>query len=334
TRNLLAAEKHLLESRVIAERRDYKREIALADEFIGDLMLERGDLKGAMENYTQALVEAKKITPVNDIVAEVLRRMMYVYLLQRKPEELIALGKSALKACEEAGELHEFGFVVRTLGLGHAMLRNETDAEKYINESIRTFLAVNNPFEAHRSGVILGEQLMKRQGRKPVVMAKKLVSETLSFFERMEEFSELARSHFLLARIEDRLDNRDECLLHIYESQRLADELRDRNLIRRLKRMRRKIEVDTAGETVHRGGAFSVPEELSRYFVKDPDLHSYLDYILSDMMRKLAAGHGFVSISQHGGSEVLLLARSGISEEKARLLTGWFMKSRDFDNTE
>ncbi len=333
TGNLVAAEKHLLEARVLAERRSYLREIALADEFIGDLMVEKGDLPGALENYTQALSQAKKVSPFNDVVAEVLRRMMNIYLLQRKPAEVISIGKNAFEACGKAGELHEIGFVERTLGLGYALQKNDSEAEKYINRSIRTFLSVNNPYEAHKSGVILGEQLLRHPGRKSVVMAKKLVGETLAFFERNEEFGDLACSHFLLARMEDILDNRDECLLHIYEAQRLSEDLKDRNLIRRLKRMRRKIELDAAGESVHRGGVFKVPEELSNYFLNDPKLRSYLDYILSDMMRKLTAGHGFVALTSENGKP-MVLARKAISEENTTSITSWFVGRHDSDLTD
>lgn len=333
TGNLVAAEKHLLEARVLAERRSYMREIALADEFIGDLMVEKGDLTGALENYTHALSQAKKVSPVNDVVAEVLRRMMNIYLLQRKPDEVVSIGRNAIDVCVKAGELHEVGFVERILGQGYALAKNDTEAEKQINKSIRTFLSVNNPYEAHKSGIILGEQLLKHPGRKSVVMAKKLVGETLAFFERSEEFVDLACSHFLLAKMEEILGNRDECLLHIYEAQRLSEDLKDRNLIRRLKRMRRKLELDAAGETVHRGGAFKVPEELSGYFINDPKLRSYLDYILSDMMRKLTAGHGFVALTS-GDGKPMVLARRGISEETTASIAGWFVARADYDPME
>lgn len=336
TGNLLAAEKHLLEARVLAERRDYKREIALADEFVGDLILGKGNITGALENYTIAFSGAKKISPVNDIVAEVIRRMMYVYLVQKKPEQVISLGNKALKICKKVGELHEIGFIERILGQAYALVHDKVDAEKYINKSIGTFLSVNNPYDAHISGVVLGELLVKRNKRKSIVIARKLVSETLSFFERTEEFGDLANSHFLLARIEDTLGNRDECLLHIYESQRLAEELCDRNLNRRLRRMRRKVEIDVTGDDVHRGELFRVPEKLLNCFVHDPHLCSYLDYILNDMMRKVAAGHGFVALmgKNSGSGKVLVLAKNGITKEKTRELTEWFMNRKGTDLTE
>ena len=334
--NLIAAEKHLLEGRVLAERRHYRREVSLADEFVGDLMLKRGDVRGALENYTIALSEAKKISPVNDIVAEVIRRIMYIHLIQKKPEQVISMSHNALKTCRKAGELHEIGYVERTIGQAYALLRDDTAAEKSINRSIGTFLSVNNPYDAHISGIVLGELLIKRDSRKSVVMARKLVSETVSFFERNEEYKDLANSHFLLAKIEEMLGNRDESLLHIYESERLAEDLDDRNLNRRLRRMRKKIELNTAGDSVHVGGALSLPEELVYCFVHDPHLRSYLDYILSDMMRKVAAGHGFVALtgSDTENNEPLVLARSGISEENIFRLTDWFMARKEADNTE
>ncbi|MBN2184164.1 MAG: sigma 54-interacting transcriptional regulator [Candidatus Krumholzibacteriota bacterium] len=331
--NLIAAEKHLLEGRVIAERRNYLREISLADEFVGDLMLTRGDLKGALENYTIALSEAKKLSEINDVVAELIRRIMYIHLIRKKPEQVISMSHNALKVCRKAGELHEIGYVERTIGQAYALMRDDTAAEKSINRSIRTFLSVNNPYDAHISGIVLGELLIKRDDRKSVVMARKLVGETVSFFERNEEFRDLANSHFLLAKIEEMLGNRDESLLHIYEAERLAEDLDDRNLNRRLRRMRKKIEIDTAGDSVHSGGTFTLPEDVF-CFAHDPHLRSYLDYILSDMMRKVAAGHGFVALtgSSTENNKPYVLASSGISEENIFRLTDWFMSRSD--NTE
>ena len=96
-----AAEKHLLEARVIAERRGYAREIALADEYLGDLMVARGDLDGALENYSTSLARAKKMSLEGDIVAEVLRRETEVFLMQRKFEEVLSVGAKALDVARE-----------------------------------------------------------------------------------------------------------------------------------------------------------------------------------------------------------------------------------------
>jgi transcriptional regulator with AAA-type ATPase domain/tetratricopeptide (TPR) repeat protein len=332
--NLLSAEKHLLEARVIAERRNYQRETALADEFIGDLMLARGDLEDALENYTIALKSAARLNPQGDIVAEVQRRMMNVYLVQRKAEEALAIGRRAIESCRRSGEMHEIGYVERMIGQALAILKKESEAEKQINMSIRTFLSVNNPYEAHKSGVILGEHLFRKGDRRSAVMARKLVDETISFFERNEEYADLAESHFLLARIEDLLGKRDECLLHLFDAQRLAEELHDRNLNRRLRRMRRKIEDAAAGPHGAPGKDFGQSSDLNGTFMHDPQLKSYLDYILSDLMRKLSAGHGFVALTDGNGSEPVVLARRGIGDAETRAITEWFLTRDDADSAE
>lgn len=333
TSNLLSAEKHLLEARVLAERRSYLRESALADEFLGDLMYARGDLEGAMENYALALNAATKINPDGDVVAEVQRRMMQVLLARKKAADVLALGEKAMRTCRKSGEMHEIGFVERMIGRAHALLKEDEPAEKYMNLSIRTFLSVNNPYEAHRSGLILGEHLQKKSERRSSVMARSLVGETVSFFERTEEFGDLAESRFLLARIEESLGSRDECLLHLYEAQRIAEELRDRNLIRRLRRMRRKVEasVTDAGQRPARG---TMPDELSDVFIQDPQLRSYLDYILKDLMRKITAGHGFVALTDGNGGEPLVLARRRVSEETTARITTWYLAGDDTDTTD
>jgi hypothetical protein len=143
--NILSAEKHLLEARVTAERRNYRRETALADEFIGDLMFKKGDLEDALANYASALKSASMINPQGDIVAEVQRRMMEVYLAQRKTEEVLAIGRRALETCRRSGEMHEIGYVERMIGQALDIQKKELEAEKQINMSIRTFLSVNNP---------------------------------------------------------------------------------------------------------------------------------------------------------------------------------------------
>ncbi len=336
TGNLPLAEKHLLEAQVLAERNNYRREIALADEFLGDLMFERGDMKGAIENYTASLSKARKITPEGDIVAEVLRRMIGVFLVQKKSREVVSTGKKALGIASRCGEIHEVGFIQRTMGLAYAQLKKVEEAQKYINSSVRTFLDVNNPYEANRSAYMLGEYLLKRADKKSLIRARVLVGKTLSFFERNEYYRDMARSHHLLAKIERGLCCRDECLLHIYEAQSLAEDFKDRNLVRCLRRMRKKVEDEVSGKAAIPRVPFQITGKLSKLFSSTPHFRSYLDYILGDLMRRLTAGHGFVALCEGGlrSDKKLILARRGISEDTTRQLTDWFLGREDADMEE
>jgi DNA-binding NtrC family response regulator/tetratricopeptide (TPR) repeat protein len=323
---LAAAEKHLLEARVLAERRGYGREIALADEYLGDLMVARGDLQGALENYSTALSSAKKMSLEGDIVAEVLRREAEIFISQRKPQEVLSLGPRALEIAEKCGEVHEIGFIKRSIGFAHALLGNEADAEKCIAASIKTFLDANNPYEANRSCFMFSEYLLGKGGNEALLRARKLMNGALAYFEQREEYRDMAESHFLMARIERELCNRDECLLHMYEAQRLSEDLRDRNLVRRLRRLRRSIE-DEVARALSPAATESVSPELSNMFAKNPHLVAVLDYLLGDLMTKLTFGHGFVSLfgNGNGNRKITVLARREIAEPISRQLTEWFL---------
>jgi DNA-binding NtrC family response regulator/tetratricopeptide (TPR) repeat protein len=327
-----AAEKHLLEARVLSEQRSYRREIALADEFLGDLMLDRGNLEGALENYSVALEAGKKLSPNGDIVAEVLRRLAYLYVLQNQPEQAIRTAQQAIEIARECGEVHEIGYAERTIGLALAMQRRHSEAEEHIKTSATTFLKVNNPYEARRSSFVLGEYLERKSGRTALVRAKKLIEEAMAFFEQEEIYADLAEGHIVLAKIQRSLGHKDDCLLHIYEAQRLADDMKDRSLLRRIRRMRRTLEDEVTGALAGGSGDFKLSEELTGLFSKEPRMRSYLETVLGDLMRKMSAGYGFVTLcGGNGRRKVQMLASSGVNESAAVKLTTWFVNRSDVD---
>ena len=332
TGNTAGAEKHLLEARVLSEQRSYKREIALADEFLGDLMMERGDLEGAGENYSVALSEARKINPMGDIVAEVLRRQAHLSLVLNKPEEAIETGLKAIEVAKKCGEVHEIGFAERTIGLAYALMRKKSEAENHIKTSVSTFLRMNNQYQAHRSTFMLGEFIQRRKDRQSFVQSKKLLETAMSFFERNENYEDMAEGHFLLARVERELDNRDECLLHLFEAQRLAEDLKNKKLLRRIKRIRRSLEEGVAEVLTDTQADFALSGELDGLFSKEPRIRSYLETVLGDLMRRMSAGHGFVAIyGGNGRRKVHTLARSGMDEAAVVKLAGWYAGRTDFD---
>ncbi len=290
-------------------------------------MVARGDLDGALENYSTSLARAKKMSLEGDIVAEVLRRETEVFLMQRKLEEVLSVGAKALDVAVKSGEIYEIGFVERSIGLAHALLGNEPEAEKYIASSMKTFREANNPYEANRASLMFCEHLLGKGGDRGLLRARKLMNGALAYFEQSEEYRDMAESHFLMARIERELKNRDDCLLHMYEAQRLAEDLRDRNLIRRVRRLRRGMEDEVALTLSASAEGTGVTSELSHSFARNPHLVTVLDYLLGDLMSKITFGHGFVSLfaSGNGNRKITVLARRGMTDPVSRQLTEWFL---------
>ena len=179
---------------------------------------------------------------------------------------------------------------------------------------------------------MLGEYMQKRQDRQSFVKSKKLLESAMGFFERNEDYADMAEVHFLLAKAERELDSRDECLLHLFEAQRLADDLKDKKLLRRIKRIRRSLEEGVAEHLSDTQGDFTLSGELTGLFSKEPRMRSYLETVLGDLMNRMSAGHGFVALyGGNGRRKVHSLARKGIDEATVTKLAKWYSERTDFD---
>lgn len=331
TSEFSAAEKHLLEARVIAERRGYSREIALADEYIGDLMSARGDLEDALQNYSTALARAKKISAEGDIVAEVLRREVEIFLRQRKAEDAVSVGSRAIEIAIACGEIHEVGYLERAIGLAYAMLGRKEETERYITDSIKTFRSANNTYEANRTCLLFAEQLLAASGAECLLKTRKLVIGALAYFEQSEEFRDLLEAHFLLARIERELKNQDECLLHLYEAQRIAEDLRDHHALKRIRRLRRSIEEGAAGQISCENSASGLSGEIADSVSRRSHLSAVLDYLLTDLLQRTSCKFGFLALLSGEGSSrrISIPVRRDISESSAKNLSRWYLDRED-----
>jgi DNA-binding NtrC family response regulator/tetratricopeptide (TPR) repeat protein len=333
--NMASAEKHLMEARVLSERRGYGREIALADEFLGDIKLEEGSLDEALENYSSSLSLAKKISPNSDVATEALQRMAKTYLLKKKYRQAFSIAQNSIEVANKCGELHEIGFAKRTMGLALEELGERKRSVKLMDESVKYFLEVNNPLEANRSKLILGRILASRDEKDSIAGAKKHVMRALSFFERNEYLEDLAESHYKLAEIERELGSRDECLIHIFEAQSLAESLDDEDLQVKSSKLRRELENEVGNGKGNWAG------ENEKGNVKgisglDPQVRKFLDFTLSDLMKRLTAGHGFVALcnGSNGRGDVAILARKGMGEDLSCRLARWYLDNADAERTD
>jgi DNA-binding NtrC family response regulator len=180
---------------------------------------------------------------------------------------------------------------------------------------------------------MLGEFIQRRQDRQSYVKSKKLLEGAMSFFERNEDYEDMAEGHFLLAKVERELENRDECLLHLFEAQRLAEDLKDKKLLRRVKRIRRSLEEGVAEVLTDTQGDFTLSGEMTGLFSKEPRMRSYLETVLGDLMRRMSAGHGFVALyGGNGRRRVHTLASHGIDSASVTRLAEWFAERTDSDS--
>jgi DNA-binding NtrC family response regulator len=119
----------------------------------------------------------------------------------------------------------------------------------------------------------------------------------------------------------------------MYEAQRLAEDLRDRNLLRRLRRLRRGIEDEVALTLSTAAEGADVGAELSHTFARNPHFVAVIDSLLGDLMNKITFAHGFVSLfgNANGSRKITVLSRRGVSEPASRQITDWFLARGEED---
>ena len=69
------AEEFVLEGKILAEQERYLREETIADEYLGDILLMRGETDKALFNYSLGLDKSRAIGKVCDLEGELLRRV-------------------------------------------------------------------------------------------------------------------------------------------------------------------------------------------------------------------------------------------------------------------
>jgi len=215
-----AAERALLESKVLAERQDMQRELALADEFIGDLMRATGRADEAVTNYELAIERATRISDQNDILAEVRRRQAELALEQGRAEDALVLAEEGLALVEEAGEEFERGFLHRVRAGAYGLLdQPETSLEAAL-AAVEAFRAHQLVPQAAEALVELAEIHLAAETTEGALLARGRIQEALRLngaegvVDTVVLFSGLARAELALHHF-------DEAMIALFELERL-----------------------------------------------------------------------------------------------------------------
>jgi len=243
------AQRCLLEARVLAERHQMERSIALADEFLGDLMSAQGRYAEARQNYESGLKRARAFAPKGDVVGEILRRMADLELAIGLRSQAIATARRALKVCEGCNELHEIGFIHRTMGLSLQGLGKLRESAAAFAASITAFERTRNAYELAWSRTQLAELRIHQGDREGLLRAVRESEAALTAFRSLEDDHGACAAGLLLARAHRGLGNNDDGLLAVYDLERICDENPNLDCSHEVRALRRELE----GALVSRG---------------------------------------------------------------------------------
>jgi len=319
-------EKALLRAQAMADELGYERESALADEYIGELMLARNDCRGALCNLTTALEKGRRLAPEGDVVAECLRRLADVQYRLGSLDEALQSITEGLRIATTCGELYEVGYFHRTRALALARRGDMEAAGAAMGMSMTAFEEHGNPFEKSISAQLLA-RLCSRSGTEACLLkAKAALADTVVSLGKLEDTRAQIVSHVLLCGVERRLGNLDEALLSVYEADRLAADEECARFRRALAALRHRLEAHMSSATRRVLDQFSVLGEIQNGARSREQLAKGFDSTLRLILEKLDAKSGFIAIPSAGGRGLQVVAREGIGARDAQAVEAWYAK--------
>ncbi|MDH4036379.1 MAG: sigma 54-interacting transcriptional regulator [Candidatus Krumholzibacteria bacterium] len=322
-------EKALLRAQAMAVELGYEREAALADEYIGELMMARNDLSGARANLVAALDRARRLSPEGDVVAECLRRMADVQYRLGQPNDALASIEEGLRIATSCGELYEIGFFHRGRALCRARLGEMEGASEAMLASIATFAEQGNAFEKVVSQQLLARICTRIRSEAALLRAKSQLADSVVELGNVDEPHEFIVSQVLLAGVERRLGNLDEALLAVYEADRVASEEDNARFRRALGALRRRVEGQMSNATRRVLDQFSVLGEMQSGARSREQLAKGLDSTLALIVEKLGAQGGFIAVPATKGKALQIISRQGMTAKDAQAVESWYGKRAD-----
>jgi transcriptional regulator with GAF, ATPase, and Fis domain/Tfp pilus assembly protein PilF len=323
------AEKSILRGQALANDLGYGRESALADEYLGELMIARGRYQEALVNLSNALRKVKQLAPEGDAAAEISRRLADVYYALNDTSKAAKAVDEGLAIADSCGELYEIGYLHRTRALCQLRSGDVDGAIESLNKSIEMFETHGNPYEKFRSQQRLGRIYLRKANQESLLKAKRILNDTIVGFGGLEEPKEQILSQVLLAAVEERLGNLDDALLATYEAARLSDEERNGKFQNLFQSMRVRIEGKMARDTRRVLEQIPMFGDIQSGSRSRDKLVSGLTSSLKLIIGRLHAHSGFVAIPGAQGKGIELVVIENFDRRDAKALLGWYTDHPD-----
>ncbi len=319
-------EKALLRAQAMADELGYERESALADEYLGELMMARNDLRCAHANLSSALAKGRRLAPQGDIVAESLRRFAEVQYRSGEVKDALTSVEEGLRIATTCGELYEVGYFHRTRALALARTDDLSGALEAMATSMGSFEEYGNPYEKAVSEQLLARLCVRARSEATLLKAKSALADSVLALGKIDEPRALIVSHALLSNVERRLGNVDDALLAVYEADRIAADEECAKYRKALAALRRRIEDQMSNATRRVLDQFSALGEIQSGARSRDQLSKGLESTLRLIIEKLDAAFGFIAIPSANGRGLQVVAREGMSVKEAQAIESWYAK--------
>ncbi len=302
------AEQNLLEARVLAERRQTGRDLALADEFLGDLMAAQERFEEAELNYRLAEKRAESMGPASDIQAEVLRRRAELALRRGDEGAALALANQGVRIAEACGERFELPFFERVIGLALASRGKYQASRDALESALNRVSEFRLPVQMRRILRDLVHLHMAQPERESLLLARTRLREVSEIPDEDGEYSP-CQVQLDIARVELNLGEYDEALLALYELERLSCTGNHGSLMGEVQALRAEIEEALSQDAETISSSYQALADLPELLdTEKPDAERNLRSMLLALADRLQADRAFLAVQEASEAPRILSA--------------------------
>ncbi len=321
------AETLILNGKSLAEQNRFMREATIADEYLGDIMLLRGDPDKARFNYKMALEKSHAIASGTDLEGELQRRMGEAHLLAGQLDEAIATSQAAIAICEKCGEDYEIGFCHLTLGKAYVGQKDQRQADHHFRQAIAKFQDQRLPHLWCRAILEFADLRLDGAGEAELLLFRRYLMDAQENGASSVSDLVLCRVLEKLAQVQILLGQFDDALLTVFELERHAAGCDDAGLDKAVVELRNRIESGLLGGVETTEAHLQAISGLPGLFAKGgPSIPRNLGSVLAAGMERVEADSGFIAMVDHDGhgTGLKIAARQGLTENLSEQLTTWF----------
>jgi len=324
SRRLARAEEHILAGQLLADRERMKRELIIADEYLGDVLLARGEADAAILNYEFGLEKVRRFGRACDVEGELLRRRAEANRRRGDLAQAVADAHAAVAVCEQCGEIYELGFCHLTLGQTYAVNHDLEQADAHFRQAIEVFQGQALRREWSDAVCEFLDARLASADKPVLLLLRRLLLDVQDQAAASVSDQVLARCLDGLTRVQLRLGLCDDALLTVFELERVARGLEDAGLLADVANLRQLVEAGLVCASDHADSPLQVLASIPGLFHSaDSSLTRHLDAVLAAICQRSGARCGFFALRDAAGS-LLVGAREGLSENLAAQIGRWY----------
>ena len=322
--NLVRAEELILEGKHLSDQAGFLRESTVADEYMGDILLCRGEYDRALYNYGLGLDKTRHIGTVTDLEGELLRRCAQAYAKQGAWDKAAESAQAALAVCSSCGEDYELGFCHLTLGQAYQHLDRAEESDASYREAIKTFQSQRLPRQTCEAILHYLHGVIDSANEGTLRYLRQLIDHVLEDEGARSSDDLFCRLQVGLAEVLLRLELHDEVLITISELERIVGANGSDTLSHITADIRRRAESGVVGGMEDFQRHVSAVSSVSDFVRggKEPDLD--LMPVLKSALSRTGADRGFIARFDLTTNAVQVDTLAGLPRDLAVGIATWF----------